>query len=321
MTTDINQKLDLFAARVRDASSIAIIAHNNPDGDALCSTLALARLIELNFDRHPVCVYDGNIPGYLESVPHRSDMHYWDKIAQTPFDLVIVVDTGARIQLADGDKIVAAARDLIEIDHHQKDGDPIAELNFNNPDAAATTEIIYDMMQAAQWTSDADVLNLLAVGILTDTGNFRFARRPRPLRIMAELMEHGVNPGHLMDMLSVNPRKAVLTEAAVTSRAEFFFGGRLALAIVDRADYKNLDGKGNIIMHLLGQIRGVEFVVVLKHQRPGQIGVSLRGRGVPVDDVARILGGGGHMYAAGAVVHDTLENVRARVIELFKEKR
>ncbi|MBR5904016.1 MAG: bifunctional oligoribonuclease/PAP phosphatase NrnA, partial [Alphaproteobacteria bacterium] len=63
---------------------------------------------------------------------------------------------------------------------------------------------------------------------------------------------------------------------------------------------------------------GLEYVVLLKEQKPNQIGVSLRGRGHAVDKIAMALGGGGHEYAAGAVVYDTLENVKKRVLDLFK---
>ena len=75
-------------------------------------------------------------------------------------------------------------------------------------------------------------------------------------------------------------------------------------------------------MNLLGQMHGVEYIVLLKEQKPDQIGVSLRGRGRPVNTVAVALGGGGHEFAAGAVMHDSLENVKKKVLDLFgKEVR
>ncbi|MBD5388767.1 hypothetical protein HDR63_00745 [bacterium] len=316
---DIKEKLNQFAEMVAQSATIAIMAHNNPDGDALCSVLGLCHLIELNFGKSPVCLYDGNIPGYLDVVPLRDKMVCVEQAPAEPFDLVIVLDCGALYQMARGTAILAAAKDKIEIDHHHKEDDgALAELNFNDDTRCATAEIIDQMMRAADWVYDMDVLNLLTIGVLTDTGNLRFVRQSDPLRMMADFVDRGINIGYWMDALAVNPRRAVLTEAAVTSRAEFFHNGRLALATVPRSDYKNLDGKGALIMNLLGQIRGVEYVAVLKQQRPDQIGVSLRSRTHPVDGFARALGGGGHTYAAGAVVRDTLENVRQRVIDLFK---
>ena len=90
------------------------------------------------------------------------------------------------------------------------------------------------------------------------------------------------------------------------------------MATIDAKDYKNLDGRGEIVLSLLGQIKGVEYIVLLKRQKEQQTGVSLRSKMHPVNGIAESLGGGGHTYAAGAVVHDTLDNVRDRVLELFR---
>ncbi|MBQ2859220.1 MAG: hypothetical protein IJE82_02555, partial [Alphaproteobacteria bacterium] len=85
-----------------------------------------------------------------------------------------------------------------------------------------------------------------------------------------------------------------------------------------KKDYKYLDGRGETVLSLLGQISGVEYIVLLKEQKPEQIGISIRSRKNPIDKIAVELGGGGHERAAGAIVRDSLENVRARVLELFK---
>ena len=65
-----------FIDKIKTAKSIAIAGHKNPDGDSLCSVLALARLIHLNFNKKTVCVYDGNIPDCLDNVPDRKNIIY-----------------------------------------------------------------------------------------------------------------------------------------------------------------------------------------------------------------------------------------------------
>ena len=67
-------------------------------------------------------------------------------------------------------------------------------------------------------------------------------------------------------------------------------------------------------------MHGVEYIVLLKEQKPDQIGISLRGRGRPVNEIAVALGGGGHEFAAGAVVRDSLENVKKKVLDLFAKE-
>ena len=67
----MNKNIKIFDEKLRSAKTIAIMAHKNPDGDALCSVLALSRLIEKNYGIKCVCVYDGNVPDYLDYVPLR----------------------------------------------------------------------------------------------------------------------------------------------------------------------------------------------------------------------------------------------------------
>lgn len=319
----MDENLKNFSEKIRAARSVAIFAHKNPDGDALCSVLALARLIELNFGRRPICVYDGNIPDALDNVPDRHKIQFYQRIdLSRPFDVAIVMDYGTARNIGGPTQILENAKYTIEIDHHINDAH-VAEMCIDDDTAAATGEIVFRIMDALSWTADVDVLNLLAVAILTDTGFFKFVRAGRgdALRIMARLVDDGVNIATLADGLNNKPRRTVQTEAAIVSNAEFLHRGKIALATVEKKDYKHLDGRGELILNLLAQIKGVELIALLKQQKENQIGVSLRGRMHPVDHIASALGGGGHTYAAGAVVADTLENVRTRLLDLLNGEK
>lgn len=313
----MKKELNLLVEKIRGANSIVIVGHKNPDGDCVCATLALARLIELNFGKVPVCMYDGNFPNILDNVPNRTNMRYYGHVDVTrPFDLAFILDYGTEVNIGGLKNIVDNAGYRIEIDHHKNDN-PVANLCLNDDAAAATGEIVFKIANELGWTRDDIINDLIALSLLTDTGFFKFARRGTVLRMMADLVDAGVNIEQLSNLLNNKPRKAVLTEAAVASRAEFFYRGRVALATVMRDDYKKLDGRSDTILNLLGHIRGVEYIVMLKQQKDTQTSVSLRSRAKPVNTVAEALGGGGHAFAAGAVVHDTLENVRARVLDLI----
>lgn len=319
----MNEQLKIFDEKIRRARSIAIFAHKNPDGDALCSVLALARLIELNYGRRPLCIYDGNIPDALDNVPDRHRIQYYNRIdLARPFDVAIVLDYGTARNIGGAMPVLENAKYTIEIDHHIND-EHVATLCIDDDTAAAAGEIVFNIMDALSWRADADALNLLAVAILTDTGFFKFTRAGRGdvLRVMARLVDAGVNIAELADGMNNKARRTVQTEAAIVASAEFLYHGHLAVAIVMKKDYKYLDGRGELILNMLGQIKGVECIALLKQQKENQIGVSLRGRMHPVNHIATELGGGGHTYAAGAVVNDTLENVHARVLELFKGEK
>lgn len=313
------ETLKILAEKIKGAHSIAIAGHKNPDGDSLCSVLALAQLIKLNYNKNPICVYDGNIPDMLDNVPTREKMKYFSRVDLShKFDLVFVLDYGTQNHIGGFMPAVINAKFVIEIDHHKNDN-TIGNLCLNNDKAASVGEIIFDIVKKLKWNRDEIVNNLIAVSILTDTGFFRYLRRGNVLRTMAALVDDGVDIDYLANLLNNKPRKTVLTEAAVASRAEFLNHGRLALATIDANDYKNLDGRGETVLTLLGQIKGVEYIVLLKQQKEKQIGISLRSKTQSINEIAEALGGGGHKCAAGAVVQDSLENVREKVLDLFKE--
>jgi phosphoesterase RecJ-like protein len=314
----MDKNIQEFLERVSSAKNIVIMGHKNPDGDSICSVLALAHLIDLNYGVQPLCVYDGNISDSLDYIPHRGRIKYFERVDMTmPVDMAIVMDYGNPAHIGGPQPFVDNAKFVVEIDHHKNDN-TIAQLCLNDDTAAATAVIVYNIIRAGNLKYDSIVSDLLALAILTDTGNFKYSRNGDALRIMADLVDGGVNIRNLIELMNNKQRKAVLLEARTTANAEFFYHGRLALATVCKKDYKYLDGRGELILSLLGQIKGVEFVVLLKEQKPEQIGISIRSRRKPINEIAVALGGGGHDKAAGAVVRDNLENVKTRVLELFK---
>lgn len=316
----MKQKIQDFLDVLSNAKSIVIVGHKNPDGDSLCSVLALAHLIEQNYGVQPVCVYDGNIPDCLDFIPMRRRIKYFERVdLSTVFDLAIVLDYGNPLHIGGPMPLVNNARMVVEIDHH-KNSNTIGTLCLNDDNAAATAMIVYDIMCQASWGMDSYTADLLGLAILTDTGNFKFVRNGRALCTMAQLVDSGVNIRHLMELMNNKPRKTVQLEARTAADAEFFFGGRLALATVVKKDYKYLDGRGETILGLLGQIQGVDYIVLLKEQKENQIGLSIRSRRQSINHIAVALGGGGHERAAGAVMRDTMENVRQKVLSLFKEE-
>lgn len=309
-----------FVDKIKNAKNIAIMGHKNPDGDSYCSVLALAKLIELNYGVRPTCVYDGNIPEYLDEMPMRSWIKYYERVDLTEvYDLVILLDYGTPKHIGGPQPIVDNARFIAEIDHHQND-EKLGALCIDDESASATGQILFEIMKTANWQFDKDVLDLLAVAIITDTGHFKFVRDGRVMQIMGDLVENGVVLRYLFEALRNKPRKSIVAESGAASRAQFLFKGRLAIAIVPHKDYKYLDGRGDTVLNLLGSIKGVEYIALLKEQKINQTGISLRSRCKPINHIAEALGGGGHMCAAGAVVNDSVENVRNRIVELFQRE-
>ena len=316
----MKKNIEILNEKLRNAKNVAIMAHKNPDGDALCSVLALSCLIEKNYGIKCTCIYDGNAPDYLDNIPLRKQAHSWSKVdISEPVDVAFLVDYGAEHQIGGPLAIIKDAKFVVEIDHHINNN-KIADLCIDDENADAAAVVLYRIMRAAGWRDNIDSRELLAIAILTDTGNFKFAKQPETFSVMGELIGGGVSIRHLVEIMNNKPRKAVMVEARAVGNAEFFYHNRLAVATINRRDYRDMDGRGETVLNMLGQIKGVEYVVLLKQQKEDQIGISIRSRGAAIDGIAAAFGGGGHTLAAGAVVRgDTLENVHEKIIKAFKD--
>ena len=142
-------------------------------------------------------VYDGNVPDALHYVPLRGHARFYGHVDLTnKFDLAILLDYGTVKNIGGTFDAINNAKYLIEIDHHKNDN-KIGNLCLDDDTAAATGCVLYDLMIDAGWKYDDKVLNLIALAILTDTGNFKYARDGRSLRIMAELVDAGVDINRL----------------------------------------------------------------------------------------------------------------------------
>lgn len=312
------EKIKVFIEKVQNAKSIAISGHKNLDGDALCSALALMKIIELNFGKKATVIYDGNVPRDLDNVPLRSEAIFHKNIPENAkYDLYILVDYGTRKHLGEIEKYVNAADFVIEFDHHFND-DLVGNLCFDDEEKAATAQVVYDMVKVVNFKIDQDVIDLLMLAIITDTGRFKFVRSSDVFKDSAKLVAAGADVIHLTNLLNNKDKKTVLVESKAVSQAEFLMKGRLAIATINHDDYKKLDGRGETVLSLLGQIHGVQYIVLLKEQKENRIGISIRSRQTPINQIAESFGGGGHLCAAGAVVEDSLENVRTKIINAFK---
>ncbi len=314
----MKKKIEVLIEKIKNAKNIAISGHKNPDGDALCSALALMKIIDLNFHKKATVIYDGNIPKELDNVPLRKDAISHNHIMEnSKYDLYILVDYGTKRNLGGVQKFVEQADFIIEFDHHFND-DIIGGLCFDNTEKAATSQIVYDVARHAGFKMNQEITDLLMLAIITDTGNFKFVRHSDVFKDAAELVDDGADMTNLVNLLNNKNKKTVLVESKAVSEAEFLMKGRLAIAKINHGDYKKLDGRGELVLRLLGQIHGVEYVVLLKEQKENQIGVSIRSRQKPINQIAESLGGGGHLCAAGAVISDSLDNVYKTVINAFK---
>lgn len=239
-------------------------------------------------------------------------------------DLAVVLDTGEVPRIGRVADLVGEIPKVV-VDHHPPGPDPIAGISFRDPEAAATGELLYDLFKVSGRKVAREVALGLYVAILTDTGSFRFSNSsPRAHRIVAELLELGVDPEDTHRRVYGNfpLRKLRLLQASLAT-LEVDSEGDLAWMTVPREVYASLSATQDDLDGLVDYprvIQGVEGGVLFRETAGGGTKISFRSNGdVDVNVLARRFGGGGHTKAAGALVERKLPEVREEVLVMTRE--
>ena len=295
------------AALLKEWDKILVMSHASPDGDTLGSASALLRgLASLGkqvkfFCADPVpekfsYLFEGLTLGEFEPA-HVMTVDVADKalLGKTPQELV------DRIELA--------------VDHHGTHV-PFAQTRWVEPEAAATVEMIYALLEELGVEIDQAMADCLYTGLTTDTGCFRYRNvTPRTHRIAGALLELGARGADINQWMFESKTKGqVEAERLVMDTMEFSWEGKCAiiqvpLSIFPETGVKESDLEG--LASLPREIQGVVLGVTLKEKEGGKVKVSLRAN--PPADASRLcgrFGGGGHQGAAGCSLDMTLEEAR-----------
>ena len=195
----------------------------------------------------------------------------------------------------------------------------------SNPGAAATGELIFDLLEAAGGPWPQEALQGIYAALLTDTGGFRFSNTtPAALQIAARMVEGGVRPDVLHERVygRVSLRSVHLLREAL-GELEVGEGGRVAWMTVPTDAYRRLGADPGDLegyVDVPRSIEGVEVAALFRALEDGSTKVSLRSSGeVDVNAVARTFGGGGHIKASGIRLVLPLEEARPAVLEAVFE--
>ncbi|MEO1236067.1 MAG: DHH family phosphoesterase [Planctomycetota bacterium] len=324
------------ADRLRNAGGpILVLTHAKPDGDAFGSVIALVSALQA-LGHTARGVFVPPVPDALAHLPGANLADVWHDGYAPPFDpaLCVVVDTGAWSQVGPLDAVLRPRLDrTLLIDHHLSGGIE-AQHRHVVGDAAATCEILADLIDLLSPGKTPEstvghfpgvVRDALFVGIASDTGWFRFSNvRPETHELAARLIRQGTDHATLYQKLeqAERPEKlALLTRALqnLTVHAD----GRAALITLRHQDFLDTGALPEETERLIDtpQIVGsLQVFVVVTETPEGTARLSFRSKHAPDDtavDVAALanrFGGGGHARAAGAKVDRPLADVVADVI-------
>lgn len=311
------------AELIRSGRSFLLLAHVYPDGDVLGSQLGLGLALRaagrrVTFAcRHPV-------PDPFPFLPGAGEVQQW-KEGQGGHEVVVTLDCPdpSRVGgLLEGCRQPGVR--VLNIDHHA-DNRRYGDVNWIQPEAAATGEMVYELIQATGLAMTPEVAVNLYTAIVTDTGSFRYSNTtPTTFRIAARLVEAGADPARVAIQLHETRHLAGLhLLGRILQQVEENADGTIAWVVIDRSQTASPDLlEAEDFITYPRSLRTVK-VAVLFRELGGEVPtvkVSLRAKGqVNVARIAARLGGGGHPNAAGAVLHTDLAEAKARVLGAVQE--
>lgn len=302
-----------------------VVSHVQPDGDAVSSTLAVGWLLSCLGKKYTM-LNEGPIPKRMEYLWHAGEiMNMASSEPTRQYSNVICVDCADFQRVGLTHRFFADDALILNIDHHPTNNG-YGQVNLIKPDAAATAEILFDLLKTFEMDWDLDIATAIYTGLLTDTGGFRYTNTsPKVMATVSELLSLGVNGPELAEVLLEEmtlPQVKILNKALNT--LQLSPKGDIAWLYVTPEDMiecaaANEDLEG--IVNYPRNIRGVEVGILFKVIHEHAVKVSLRSAGkVDVAALAQTFGGGGHIRAAGARIEATLEEAMAQVLEEVRRR-
>lgn len=305
------------------ARRVVLTTHVNADGDGVGSEVALAHLLRTQGKRvaiaNPTPIADRY--QFLLAPLEGCDRSREGGRALSDADLCIVVDISDLARLGHLAEAIRARDGLTAcVDHHLSPGTLPEGPRLVDPGASATAELVYDLAVTAGWPVDANVARALYVGLLTDTGGFRFGNTtPRVLRVAASLLEAGIDPERVYEAIYATApvgRIRLTAEVLETLLVEPDIGlswVTVPAGALERhgAIPDDLDG----LVEFARSVQGTRLALLFRPLANGKIKVSFRSVGdFDVSAFAHQFGGGGHAKASGASLSGTLDEVQQLVL-------
>lgn len=315
------EQIDLL---LRGGNKILVASHIDPDGDALGTQLAFAQYLA-SLGKEIYLVRYADIPDKYQFLPGVESIRHYDE-----FENNFSVDTALILEcpdLARVGRISSALSDsvkIINLDHHLDNGN-FGAVNWISSGSSSVGEMAFEYFEKVGYEVDYTCAQLLYTAILTDTGRFRFpSTSPKTMRVVASLLETGINPQEISDQIYFNmPARSLKLIGKVLNGIEYHDNNRICILGLTRAMYSmagavpaDSDGIVDYTMYSRGTVAGA-LVKEIDGQRSK---ISFRSRGkVNVAEIAGRHGGGGHMNASGCSLDLPYEEARTMAVKLLKE--
>ncbi|MBP3059331.1 bifunctional oligoribonuclease/PAP phosphatase NrnA [Texas Phoenix palm phytoplasma] len=291
--------------------TIIIHSHKNPDGDSYGSQLGLKNIIETNYPEKKVYSVGevNNNLSFLGKMDIINDNFYKNA-------LVFVVDCGQSNVISD--LRYKLGKKIIRIDHHlliENFGDH----QWVDSSFSSCSEMIYSFKEKNDFKITRKGALPLYVGMVTDTGNFRFERvNEKTLRIASELLSYGINIFEIDKKINIQSLNILRYQGYVLNNFIAEKGFIYFKTTISEVEKFNLTiEKAFSIVNVLNNVENYPVWAFIIQLSNGNWKLSIRSLGPKIDDIANKFGGGGHFRACGVIVK-TKEEVDKIIILLQK---
>lgn len=306
------------------ASNILVFPHITMDGDTIGSCVALTVALKKMGKNVFMCVDESFPYQYQFLIDENFIIRFDEKDVIPNLDCSVAIDSSDMGRLGARAALFCRAPVTVNIDHH-KSNMKFAGINYVSPGKAATAEIIYELIKKLGCEIDMVTASAIYVGLVTDTGGFRFSNTtPQSHIIAAELLKTGIDVSAMskiiFDEMSLSKLKLI---ARAIDSIEMFLDDRLAIMSLNEVDIRqtgSLPEDFSEIVNFGRNIRGVEVAVLIRTTEKDKSKVSIRtNKFFDASDFAAIFAGGGHARAAGFNYSGEARALKTKIIEIVKK--
>lgn len=319
-------KLTKFAEYLDAPKTVALLCHQNPDSDTLGSALALRRALMLL--GKTVSVFCDDNPGAKVAFMPDLDCVNADT-KNKKFDLCIAVDCSTSDRVHYVGKYLKHAKTTLIIDHH-KNTQSFADFVVSVPEAAATAELMYELIVILGKKYDKDLIDyttafLLYSAIVGDSGGFSFSNTTSDtLEIAGKLLKYGVpNYDIMYKMFAAQSQKRFVLKGIAMTNTRFYDEGKIGIMTLKAKDFEAAGLTINDTEGLINELINVDTVSIalaVSEAYDKNYKVSVRTK-EPYDatEIADVFGGGGHERAAGCRISGFFEDVIDKLLKASRD--
>ena len=324
--TTAQSDVQTVVAALRGHERFLVTTHENPDGDALGSLLAMhLGLQQLGKDSVMYLALPSALPAEyaflaLEALAGSPPPDHAERV-------VVAVDCAQASRIGGDPAVLERAPLTVNIDHHH-DNTRFGDVNLVVAEASSTGELLADVFRELGVRLTPEIAEPLYTALVTDTGRFQYANTtPKALRLAADLVEAGADVHKVFQGVyeSVQFAKLKLLARAL-ERARVHEGGRVVVSYLLRGDFPDVGAAepySEGIIDYLRAVEGAELAALIREPpRDGSPArkVSLRSSvdEMDVSAIARKSGGGGHRQAAGFSSDLSIDEITRFVVEEFR---